>query len=128
MDVHLVTHGAQTLIEGVPAVQLLQSPDDVITLIEACFEHRVRTVLLYAESLTARFFDLSSGEAGAILQKLRNYKIQLAVVVVPGGVTLSPKFQAMMVEERHGNDFAIFADRAAAEAWLCDADPRRATD
>ncbi|MDQ2807306.1 MAG: DUF4180 domain-containing protein [Chloroflexota bacterium] len=118
MDVQLVTNGAQTLIEGAPAVQLLQSPDDVVTLLEACFEHRVRTVLLYAENLTARFFDLSSGEAGAILQKLRNYHIKLAVVATPGGSGPSHNFQAMMAEERHSNDFRIFTERAAAAAWL----------
>ena len=35
--------------------------------------------LLYASDLT-NFFDLSSGEAGAILQKLRTYGVLLAVL------------------------------------------------
>jgi hypothetical protein len=34
--------------------------------------------VLYSENLPPAFFDLSSGVAGAILQKLRNYKIRLA--------------------------------------------------
>ncbi len=125
MDVHIVTKGVQTLIAGVPETRLLESPDDVVGLLEICFEHRVRLVLLYAENLTAHFFDLSSGEAGAILQKLRNYRIKVAVVAVPGGVTLSPKFQAMMAEERQGDDFAIFADPSAAEVWLLRTEPVR---
>lgn len=37
------------------------------------------SALLYAPNLTAKF-DLSSREAGAILQKLRDYRIRLAVV------------------------------------------------
>jgi len=78
----------------------------------------VRSVLLYSENLTEYFFDLSSGEAGAILQKLRNYHIRLAVVVSPGSAEQSKRFREMVAEERQGDDFRIFDDREAAEAWL----------
>ena len=47
------------------------------------------------ENLTPAFFDLSSGEAGAILQKLRNYGIRLAVVCPPGRVLMSSRFGEM---------------------------------
>jgi hypothetical protein len=118
MRVQVVENGQNAVIVGTPAVRLMQTPDDVITLIETCFEHHVRAVVLHAENLTARFFDLSSGEAGEILQKLRNYRIRLAVVAAPDAVALSRPFQALMIEERQGRDFGIFADRPAAEAWL----------
>ncbi len=49
-----------------------------------CLEGGVDCALLYAANLTRGFFDLSSEEAGAILQQLRNYGIRLAVVCVPG--------------------------------------------
>lgn len=87
-------------------------------IIGICFENRARSVLLYAENLTERFFDLSSGEAGAILQKFRNYRIRVAVVVSPGGSPQSDRFREMVAEERQGDDFRIFDDRDAAEAWL----------
>jgi hypothetical protein len=118
MDVHLAAIGARGVIEGAPATQLLQAPDDVVGLIEICFEHQVRAVLLYAENLTARFFDLSSGEAGAILQKFGTYHIKLAVVASPDSAPQSRMFRAMMAEESQGGDFRIFADRETAEAWL----------
>ena len=118
MNVQKVTSGPQAAIEGPPATPLLQAPGHVVELIGACFEHQVRSVLLYPENLTPRFFDLSSGEAGEILQKLRNYQIRLAVVESPGGPPHSPAFQALMLEENKGNDFRIFADRTAALAWL----------
>jgi hypothetical protein len=87
-------------------------------VIEVCFEQHTRLVLLYAENLTAGFFDLSSGDAGAILQKLRQYHIRLAVVVPPDGAPQSTRFQQMMIEERKENHFHIFDDTGSAVAWL----------
>src|SRR4051794_17880802 len=88
----LITHHPN-LIEGPPATRLLAAPEDVVDLIGACFEQRVRAVLLYADNLTPRFFDLSSGEAGTILQKLRNYRMRLAVVDAAGPDAHSPQFR-----------------------------------
>ncbi len=118
MNVQVVGEGTQAVIEGTPETGLLSSPEDVVELIGVCFEQQARAVLLYPENLTARFFDLSSGEAGTILQKLYNYRIRLAVVEAPGGDPHSGAFQALMREENRGNAFRIFADRAAALAWL----------
>jgi hypothetical protein len=90
----------------------------VVELIGICFEQQARSVLLYPENLPAQFFDLSSGEAGEILQKLRNYRIRLAVVEAPGGDPRSTAFQALMREETRDNYFHLYADRDAALAWL----------
>ena len=57
----------QRFIEGHPGEPLIESADDVITLIEAAYT--VNRFLLYPENLPANFFDLSSREAGAVLQK-----------------------------------------------------------
>lgn len=118
MNTHVVTQGNQSVVEGMPGTRLLQSPEDVVDIIGTCFEHKAGSVLLYAENLTERFFDLSSGEAGAILQKFRNYHIRLAVVVSSGGSPQSDRFREMVAEERQGDDFRIFYDRDSAEAWL----------
>jgi hypothetical protein len=40
------------------------------------YSHRAGSALLYSPNLTERFFGLSSGEAGAILEKLRNYRLR----------------------------------------------------
>src|ERR1041385_3524717 len=68
------------VIEGPSGEPLMSEAGDVDRVIEACYSNRIRLVLLYAENLPDRFFDLSSGQAGAILQKLRNYRMRLAVV------------------------------------------------
>jgi hypothetical protein len=90
----------------------------VTAVIEASFYDATRRVLLYPENLTARFFDLSSGEAGEILQKLRNYHIRLAIVRTPE-LRLSSRFGELLADERGDPYFGLFDDRAAAEAWLC---------
>ena len=97
---------------------MLQSPDDITDIVGICFEHQTRAILLYAENLTGRFFDLSSGDAGAILQKLRNYDMRMAVVLPPEGVPQSSKFREMAFEESKSGDFRLFDDSDSAEVWL----------
>jgi uncharacterized protein DUF4180 len=117
-DISIATVGEGRIIEGPPGVALLHSANDIVDVIGICFEHRTLLMLLYAENLPERFFDLSSGDAGTILQKLRNYHIKLAVVVPPGGVAQSSRFGEMVLEERRSGYFHIFEDRELAEAWL----------
>jgi hypothetical protein len=106
----------QRFIEGQPGEPLIESADDVIILIEN--DYTVHRLLLYPENLPANFFDLSSGEAGAVLQKLRNYHIRLAVVRTPD-LQLSSRFGEMLADEMRGPYFRLFDERTDAEAWLC---------
>lgn len=102
---------------GPPGQPLMQRAQDVTRVIEWCFGEGIKRVLLYAENLTERFFDLSSGDAGEILQKLRNYDIRLAVVHPPT-LQLSQRFRELMIDEQRGSYFRLFETRAAAEEWL----------
>jgi hypothetical protein len=61
---------------------------------------------------------VSSGDAGVILQKLRTYKIRLAVVCEPGRVRLSTRFGELLEQERRLPHFDVFETRAAAREWL----------
>jgi len=74
--------------------------------------------LLYSENLTERFFDLSSREAGEILQKLRTYQVRLAVVLPQDRQTLSSRFGELMIEENRDRYFHLFEERPQAESWL----------
>jgi hypothetical protein len=105
-------------VEGPPDLPLLGGIEDASLVVEACFSNGVSSALLYAPNLTARFFDLSSGEAGAILQKLRNYRIRVAVVCIPGSVRFSTRFHEMAEEESAGGQFRVFESVQAARAWL----------
>jgi len=92
--------------------------DDANLVLEACFSNRIRLALLYAKNLTEGFFDLSSGEAGAVLQKLRNYGVRLALVCPAGSVQVSSRFGEMVAEEQLRNHFGVFETRQAAREWL----------
>ncbi|HLZ08590.1 MAG TPA: DUF4180 domain-containing protein, partial [Chloroflexota bacterium] len=87
-------------------------------VLEDCFSTKVRAALLHAPNLTGRFFDLSSGEAGEILQKFRNYGIRLAVVCLPGTARFSTMFGEMAAEEGRRGYFRVFESAESAREWL----------
>ena len=121
LELKLVDEAGVRFVEGSSERQLLHSVLDADLLVEACLSGGVDCVLLSATNLTRGFFDLSSGEAGAILQKLRNYRIRLAVVCVPGTAPLSRRFGELLAEEARSNQFRLFGSREAAREWLCNA-------
>ena len=106
------------MLEREPGMRYLADADDVARLIEDCCSSGARTALLYADNLPGKFFDLSSGQAGIILQKLRTYRVRLAVVAPKERVVPSPRFNEMAAEERRSGQFALFETRDAAAAWL----------
>ena len=118
MNLSLVVENGLQIVEGEPDAAFLASVRDINRLIEMCLGEGVNAALLYAPNLTPAFFDLSSGEAGEILQKLRNYHIRLAVVYDPGSVVFSSRFGEMMVDEQGGPHFSVFASRQSAVEWL----------
>ena len=118
MNLSLVVENGLQIVEGEPDAAFLASVRDINRLIEVCLGEGVNAALLYAPNLTPAFFDLSSGEAGEILQKLRNYHIRLAVVYRPGSVVFSSRFGEMLVDEQGGPHFGVFESRQAAIEWL----------
>ena len=118
MKLSVVEENGIKTVEGRPNVPWMTGVEDSSRIVEACLSHGIDAVLLYASNLTRAFFDLSSGEAGAILQKLRNYRVRLAVVCPPEGVRFSSRFGEMLAEERRGRWFGVFETRSAALEWL----------
>lgn len=74
-------------------------------------------LMLRQEQLAPAFFDLSSGLAGAVLQKLVNYKIKTAFIV-DMNVIKSEKFKEMAAEANQGQQFRFFASEEGAKEWL----------
>lgn len=105
-------------IEGPAGAPWLADVRDAARVIEACLSSDIDAALLYAPNLTPAFFDLSSREAGEILQKLRNYRIRLAVACPSGTVAFSSRFGDMLAEERRGRFFGVFDTRGEALEWL----------
>ena len=118
MELRVVEEGGVKGVEGQPGAPFMSSTEDTGRVLEACFSSRADAALLYADNLTDAFFDLSSGQAGATLQRLRSYRVRLAVVCPPGTVQLSSRFGEMVAEESRGRDFGLFETRRAAREWL----------
>lgn len=118
MELSVVEEDGVRVVEGAPDQRFMLRAADATLVIEACFSNDVRLALLYARNLTDAFFDLSSGDAGAVLQKLRNYGVRLALVCPPGAVQFSSRFGEMVAEEQRGDHFRVFATRQAAREWL----------
>ncbi len=118
LELAAVEEAGVLAVEGQPEQPFLATAEDAGRLVEACFANGAHAALLYAANLTPGFFDLSTGEAGAILQKLQNYRIRLAVVCPPDSVRMSDRFRELLAESRQGHDFGLFATRDAARAWL----------
>src|SRR5215472_12879103 len=105
MDLQPIELNQRRILTGPLGKPLLRRVDDSTRLVEACWYEHTDCLLLYAENMTDKFFDLSSTEAGQILQKLRNYRIRLAVVWSPETHPLSTHFGELMVEENNDHYF-----------------------
>ncbi|GAB4109807.1 MAG: hypothetical protein Fur005_07880 [Roseiflexaceae bacterium] len=105
------------VIEGWPDLPMLRSAADIDRIIEICFAEGSNWVLLHASNMPDEFFDLSSGQAGIMLQKLRNYRIRCALVCPPS-IPLSRRFGEMVADERNGTWFGMWPERSQALAWI----------
>lgn len=103
------------IVEGTPGASLMQRPQDATRVLETCFAVPANAALLYPENLTPRFFDLSSGEAGDVLDKFRRYQVRLAIVCRPGAVRFSDRFSEIL-----SDDMRIFETPEAARQWLAE--------
>lgn len=90
---------------------------DPIAAVTLCIESGAGSLLLDRSSMPAAFFDLSTGVAGALVQRLTNYGIRMAAVV-PDRASHSRAFQQFAAEADHGSLFRFFATREQAIRWL----------
>ena len=95
----------------------MRRAQDATLILEACFSARARAALVYPENLTARFFDLSSGESGEILEKMRRFHVRLAIVC-PNTVRMSSRFSEIL-----SDDLRVFETRDEARQWLTGGQP-----
>lgn len=90
---------------------------DPMNLVSACMEQDAHGLLVDEGCIPAEFFDLSSGTAGELVQKLTNYRIRLAAVV-PHPDRYSEAFQEFAHEVTQSRIIRFFADRDEAIRWL----------
>lgn len=108
IDVH-----GETIIEGARDAAIVQRARDFATVLEACLSARTKAVLLYPANLPGDFFDLSSGIAGDVLEKVQRFSLRVAIVATPGAVTPSTRFHEILNQH-----LALFPSREEAIDWL----------
>jgi hypothetical protein len=100
--------------------ELAPRPDggfDPREVVAACIENGHRRLLIDADAFTPEFFDLSTGVAGALAQRLTQYEIRMAGVVPDPSIHSRP-FQDFAREANKGRWFRFFPTREQAVAWL----------
>lgn len=118
----------RTTVLELPTTRLLHveevgSPIDgeaaVTSIITAAWEYDTTWIVVAADALSDRFFDLRTGAAGAIVQRLINYRLHLAIL---GDVeryrAASTAFAAFSVEANRGGQLWFVTDLEELERRL----------
>ena len=103
-------HGTAVFVvdrEGAP----LGREQDALDLIGAIWGQRNQMFAIPAERLSAEFFDLSTGLAGAFLQKLVGYQQRVAIIGdISAHTARSSALASLVYESNRGRDVWFLAD------------------
>ncbi|WP_395647002.1 DUF4180 domain-containing protein [Terricaulis sp.] len=112
----IVTEIATVYVCATPGA-LISSERDALDIVGEAMAHNAAWVAIPVARLDPRFFDLSGGLAGAIVQKFVNYQIGLAIV---GDISLhiaqSEPLAAFVRESNRGKHIWFLEDEAALRA------------
>jgi hypothetical protein len=94
----------------------IRSENDGLELLSLCAENETNLLLIPAERLSDDFFRLSTGIAGAILQKFVQYGVRSVVVL--DNDSIAGRFRDFLAESNRGGMFRAYASFDEAELWL----------
>lgn len=93
----------------------IRSRDDISDGIGVCLGKA--GLILTEDDLSPEFFELKTGLAGELLQKLVNYKVRTAIIV-PDPEAHGERFAELAYEHRSHALVRFFRSREEADAWL----------
>jgi len=117
MSLRLIEKEGTRFVETHPGHRFITAEADAVDLVGLCGEHESNLLLFYGDNLDPAFFDLSTGLAGAVLQKFATYQMR-AALVLPPDFPSRLRFDEMARELNRGRHFGVFSDRGAAKEWL----------
>jgi hypothetical protein len=92
---------------------------DAVRLIEQVLGERASVVVVPAVRFSDAFFQLRTGVAGEVLQKMMNYRLKLAIVGdVSAHVAESKAFRDLVIEADRGRDLIVVPDVETLRARL----------
>ncbi len=74
-------------------------------------------LILTEDDLSPEFFNLSSGIAGELFQKLTNYQVR-AAIILRDPASHGDRFSELAFEHRTHSAIRFFISRDEADAWL----------
>ena len=97
--------------------EVIHSPQDFLDMMAWAGEHDTNRILLREEHIAPAFYDLKTGFAGGVLQKLSNYGCRLAIA---GSFTKirSERFRELMREANKGRQIRFANSEQDAAEWL----------
>lgn len=116
MDYQVIEKNSNKYIRLNRAGDLIRAEKDGLELLSLCAENETNLLLIPAERLSDDFFRLSTGIAGAILQKFAQYGVKAAVVLDHDSVT--GRFREFLTESNRGGMFRAYPGLDEAEHWL----------
>ena len=117
MNFRVITIEDKEYVECAASESKLVTEQNILDVIAVCMENDTGLLMLDSGVLSEDFFKLSTGIAGAILQKLVNYQIKTAAVI-DNGLANSGRFREFALESNKGSHFRIFNTKEEAESWL----------
>jgi hypothetical protein len=96
---------------------VLNCINDISVLLDRLVDSDTNLILFEDGSLGESFFDLSTGVAGELFQKVCNYHLKIAAVVRFDEIK-SKRFQELILECSRGGSVRFFEERDAAFKWL----------
>lgn len=94
---------------------IINSQKDAILFVENGYA--TKKILVHQSNLAPEFFDLSSGLAGEVLQKIVNYGIKTAFVVDLKTIKSEP-FKQLATETKGMDEYRFFESEEDATKWL----------
>jgi PadR family transcriptional regulator, regulatory protein AphA len=95
----------------------IDTPQDFLDLLAWGSENDTNLFLLEDTNLARDFYDLTTGLAGEILQKISNYNSRLALVG-SFDMVVSTRFRELMAESNKGSQVHFASSEDEAISWL----------
>ena len=116
MNIEITQHEGQTLAEITGS--LIQSPQEALEILINCAYQGAEKIIIHADQLVPGFFDLKTGIAGEILQKVSTYQLRLAIVGDFSQYT-SKSLRDFIFESNKMGRISFVASVEEAKAKLC---------
>ena len=115
--VKVETHAGKRYLASRSSKHFIRTQQDILDLLAWGYKNETNLFLLEDTDFVSEFYDLRTGLAGEILQKVSNYSARLAIV---GSFKMveTRRFGELMVESNKGSQVRFARSEDEAISWL----------